>query len=433
MSDLVVYANEILDIQDDVYYTEMYSELSKYKTLSHSEIDWHKVYTNSLDLLKKSLDTRVFRGFILGVISINTNDVFIKLNEVINHYHLLWANVYKKYAEENSKQAKIQNKFFTDPLNELIEANNTYKVNIPAEIVLNINAAIDGFNNNLNTNFQLMIVPAKKEDKPNENIVQNNTLSISTKSIESMDMREYREYFFSLGRKLLEKDILNIAGYSLFWEGVWGRIIQEVPHKNNITAVRYPEHNTIEIVKNIGEYTSENIIRVLSNLLLNPFWFEGYKIFIDYSNKVNQHIIASHIKSLACLQLSKFEWITKLHFSNNEPFCSNDLYHFFNDNQLKHRVDAIIEPSQVVKHKKENLDTKSLKARLNIINNELDNSIKSRVNGLISLAETMHAYGLDNSANILYIEVINLMETTLLKDYLIEEYTNIKEQQYIDK
>ncbi len=263
MSDIIVYADEIVDIQDDVHYTEMYNELSKYKTLSHSEIDWHKVYTNSLDLLKKSLDTRVFRGFILGVISINTNDVFIKLNEVINHYHALWSNVYKKYAEENSKQAKIQNKFFTDPLNELIEANNTYKVNIPTEIVLNINAVIDDFNNNLNTNFQLMIVPAKKEDKPSENISQNNTLSISTKSIESMDTREYREYFFSLGRKLLEKDILNIAGYSLFWEGVWGRITQEVPHKNNITAVRYPEHNTIEIIKNISEYTSGNIIRAL--------------------------------------------------------------------------------------------------------------------------------------------------------------------------
>lgn len=86
MSDIIVYADEIVDIQDDVHYTEMYNELSKYKTLSHSEIDWHKVYTNSLDLLKKSLDTRVFRGFILGVISINTNDVFIKLNEVINHF-----------------------------------------------------------------------------------------------------------------------------------------------------------------------------------------------------------------------------------------------------------------------------------------------------------------------------------------------------------
>lgn len=426
MSELVVYAGEILDIQDDIHYITIYNELCKYKTLSHGEIDWHKVYTNSLDLLKKSLDTRVFRGFILGVMSINNNDVYIKLNEVINHYHLLWPDIYKKYAEKNDKQAKIQKKFFTDPLNELIEANNTYKVNIPIEIILNINAAINDFNSRLNTNFQLMTIPAKNEDKSSENINQNRLLNFSTKSIESMDTREYRDYFFSLGRKLLEKDILNIAGYSLFWEGVWGRITQEVSHSNNITAVRYPEHNTIELVKNISDYTSENIIRALSNLLLNPFWFEGYKIFIDYSNKVNHHIIAAHIKSLACLQLNKFEWITKFHFSNNKPFCSSSLYNFFNDNQLQNKTETVIAHSKPAKNKKEQLDTKLLKTRLHTINNEIDDSIKSRLHGLISLAETMHINGLDNNARILYINVINIMETTLLKDYLHEEYINIK-------
>lgn len=426
MSELVVYAGEILDIQDDTHYMTIYNELCKYKTLSHSEIDWHKVYTNSLDLLKKSLDTRVFRGFILGVMSINNNDVYIKLNEVINHYHLLWPDVYKKYAEKNDKQAKIQKKFFTDPLNELIEANNTYKVNIPIDIILNMNTAINDFNSRLNTNFQLMTIPAKKEDKSSENTNQNRLLNFSTKSIESMDTREYRDYFFSLGRKLLEKDILNIAGYSLFWEGVWGRITQEVSHSNNITAVRYPEHNTIELVKNISDYTSENIIRVLSNLLLNPFWFEGYKIFIDYSNKVNYHIIAAHIKSLACQQLNKFEWITKLHFSNNKPFCSSSLYNFFNDNQLQNKTETVIEHSKPAKNKKEQLDTKLLKTRLHTINNEIDDSIKSRLHGLISLAETMHINGLDNNARILYTNVINIMETTLLKDYLHEEYVNIK-------
>ena len=271
-----------------------------------------------------------------------------------------------------------------------------------------------------------MTIPAKNEDKSSENINQNRLLNFSTKSIDSMDTREYRDYFFSLGRKLLEKDILNIAGYSLFWEGVWGRITQEISHSNNITAVRYPEHNTIELVKNISDYTSENIIRALSNLLLNPFWFEGYKIFIDYSNEVNHHIIAAHIKSLACLQLNKFEWITKLHFSNNKPFCSSSLYNFFNDNQLQNKTETVIEHSKPAKNKKEQLDTKLLKTRLHTINNEIDDSIKSRLHGLISLAETMHINGLDNNARILYINVINIMETTLLKDYLHEEYINIK-------
>ena len=106
------YANEINDIQDDALYVEMLEELSRYKTLSHSEIDWEKVYSNSLELLTKSLDTRIFRGFILSVISINNDDVFKKLCEVMHHYKSVWSNVYSLYAEKNSRQAKIQNKFF---------------------------------------------------------------------------------------------------------------------------------------------------------------------------------------------------------------------------------------------------------------------------------------------------------------------------------
>ncbi len=45
----------------------------------------------------------------------------------------------------------------------------------------------------------------------------------------------------------------------------------------------------------------------------------------------------------------------------------------------------------------------------------------------------MDANGLVNNAHIIYIEVLHLMENTLLKDYLIEEYTNIKKHQYISK
>ena len=78
-----MFADKIQDMQDDEQYVEILHELSKYKTLSHSEIDWTKVYADSLDLLTKSLDTRIFRGFILSAMSINTSDVFKKLNEVL--------------------------------------------------------------------------------------------------------------------------------------------------------------------------------------------------------------------------------------------------------------------------------------------------------------------------------------------------------------
>ena len=140
-----MFANKIQDMQDDEQYIEIFHELSKYKTLSHNEIDWTKVYTDSLELLEKSLDTRIFRGFILSVISINTSDVFNKLNEVLSHYVSLWNKVYSSYADKSSKKAKIQYKFFTDPINELIESNNLCKINIPVEIIENINGIIIKF------------------------------------------------------------------------------------------------------------------------------------------------------------------------------------------------------------------------------------------------------------------------------------------------
>lgn len=428
-----MYANSVLDIQDDILYIEMNNELGKYKTLSHSEIDWHKVYSSSLSLFEQTIDTRVLRGFILSVISLNNQQVFESLGDIIKHYQNVWIKVYKEYKETNNRQAKIQNKFFTDPLNELIEANNTYKIKLPENIIGIINNAINDFNKELGSNFQLMIVPAKSIDEPKSNVEKSNTHSVATKSIESMDNREYREYFFLLGRKLLEKDIYNITAYSLFWEGVWGKINQEIPHKNNITSIRYPEPNTIETVKNVGDYTSANIVNVFTNLLLNPFWFEGYKMFIDYLNKINQCSIADYIKHMVLFQIKKYEWISKLYFSNNEPFCSQDVYNFFNEDTKKQQQQINNVEKKVKTKAKETLDTKSLKSRLNVINDDFDGSLKSRVTNLINMAEAMKANNMANNADILYGEVINIMETTLLKDYLLAEYTNIKEQQEIDK
>lgn len=425
------YANEINDVQDDALYVEMLEELSRYKTLSHSEIDWEKVYSNSLELLTKSLDTRIFRGFILSVISINNDDVFKKLCEVNHHYKSVWSNVYSLYAEKNSRQAKIQNKFFTDPVNEIIECNNTYKINIPSDIIKDINDVICIFNEELSTNFQLMNIPVKKDDNKKSNekaaVSYNNV-----KSIESMDNREYREYFFSLARSLLEKNILNFTAYSLFWEGAWGRVLSEVPHKNNVTEIRYPESNTINVIKNISEYNSENIIRSISNLLLNPFWFEGYKIFIEGALNSNQAEIAYYVKVLACMQLKKFNWISTLYFSNNEAFCSKELYAYFCEDK-KQQPEKHAVTNKVSDNKEENLDKKTLKAQLNIINDEVNESVKSRIHGLINLAKVMEVNGFINNASIIYVEVLKLMETTLLKDYLQEEYINIKNNELINK
>ena len=157
-----MFADKIQDMQDDEQYVEILHELSKYKTLSHSEIDWTKVYADSLDLLTKSLDTRIFRGFILSAMSINTSDVFKKLNEVLSHYESVWYKVYSSYSENSSKKAKIQYKFFTDPINELIESNNSYKINIPVDVVILPKSANDG-------DFPLLIEAKSAGDFTNVN------------------------------------------------------------------------------------------------------------------------------------------------------------------------------------------------------------------------------------------------------------------------
>lgn len=429
-----MYANNIVDISDDTLFVELLNELGKYKTLSHSEIDWQKVYDNSVKLLEQTLDTRVFRGFVLSTISLNNDSVFIKLNDVLSSYHSIWKDVYELYSKEHTKKAKLQNKFFIDPINELIEANNTYKVNISPEIVSNINILLTDFNNSLNTNFKIMVVPIKNDNKSQvENNFKSSSSSISNKSIESMDRREYREYFFNIGSKLLEQDIANLSAYSFYWEGVWGRINQEISHKNNISEIRYPEQNTINMLKNIQEYTYEYISKSFSNLLLNPFWFEGYKIFIDYAISQKKETVADHIKLLVKMQLEKYPWLLNLCFSNQEKFCSEDLYNYYiSEKTIEITVEKIIEKEIPVlvkptKEKKEKSGVKSLVSQLHNIDDEIDESIKSKIDSLILIADAMQANNMNNNAALLYSEIIKLMETTMLKDYLNEKYMQINE------
>lgn len=435
-----MYANNILDISDDVLFVELSSELGKYKTLSHSEIDWQKVYDNSVTLLEQTLDTRVFRGFVLSTLSLNNDSVFIKLNEVLGHYHSIWKDVYELYTKEHTKKAKLQNKFFIDPINELIEANNTYKVNISSDIVSHINIFLTDFNNSLDAKFKMMVVPVKNESiSQGENNTKSNVSSTSNKSIESMDRREYRDYFFNLGSKLLEKDITNLSAYSLFWEGVWGKISQEISHKNNITEIRYPELNTINMLKNIEEYTYEHISKSFSNLLLNPFWFEGYKIFIDYAISQKKEVVADHIKLLVKMQLEKYPWLINLCFSNQEKFCSEDLYNYYiSEKTIEVTVEKIIEKeipviAKPAKAKKEKTGVKSLVSQLHNIDDEVDESIKSKIDSLILIADAMSENNMSNNAALLYGEIIKLMESTILKDYLNEKYMQIKENIQINE
>lgn len=412
-----MFAETVKDIQNDEQYIALYDEISKYKTLSHGEIQWEKVFDESLALLKISLDTRVLRGFVLSIITLNNSKYFTLFQELLLHYTKYWKEAIKSFNKSNIRIVKIQNKFLQEALSELVENNNQQKINIDEECVKSINNSIDLLNNDFNFNIPKMVVfeKTKEEQKIKENI---STYSSATfKSIESMDMREYREYFFNIAKVVLAVDILNPAGYNFFYEGCWGKITKEPAHKNNITEIRFPQENTCSIIKNTYEFNYQNIISMFSNIILNPFWFEGYKYFIDLAEKNKAYSVAKQIKLLVLYSLNKFPALKELMFSNSMPFCSEELYKFFlGDNQPK-------KEQETVKKKK---TAKSLHNILEDINSSVENSTKSYITSLLKIADTLYDNSLENNAAIIYCQIAALMENTYLKDYLTEEYEHIQ-------
>ncbi|MDE7314246.1 MAG: hypothetical protein K2N11_00935, partial [Mucispirillum sp.] len=230
-----MFAETVKDIQNDEHYIALYDEISKYKTLSHEEIQWERVFSESLSLLKISLDTRVLRGFILSIISLNDSKHFKLFQELLIHYTKYWKDAIKTFDKSNIRIVKIQNKFLQNALIELVENNNQQKISIDEECIKSINNSIDLLNNDFSFNIPQMIVFEKQEEvqKVKENI--SACSSTILKSIDSMDMREYREYFFNIAKAVLAVDILNPAGYIFFYEGCWGKITKEPTHNNNIT------------------------------------------------------------------------------------------------------------------------------------------------------------------------------------------------------
>lgn len=412
-----MFAETVKDIQNDEQYIALYDEISKYKTLSHGEIQWEKVFDESLALLKISLDTRVLRGFVLSIITLNNIKYFTLFQELLLHYTKYWKEAIKSFDKSNIRIVKIQNKFLQETLSELVENNNQQKINIDEECVKSINNSIDLLNNDFNFNIPKMVVfeKPKEEQKIKENI---STYSSATfKSIESMDMREYREYFFNIAKVVLAVDILNPAGYNFFYEGCWGKITKEPAHKNNITEIRFPQENTCSIIKNTSEFNYKNIISMFSNIILNPFWFEGYKYFIDLAEKNKAYSVAKQIKLLVLYSLNKFPALKELMFSNSMPFCSEELYKFFlGNNQPK-------KEQETVKKKK---TAKSLHNILEDINSSVENSTKSYITSLLKIADTLYDNSLENNAAIIYCQIAALMENTYLKDYLTEEYEHIQ-------
>lgn len=73
---------------------------------------------------------------------------------------------------------------------------------------------------------------------------------------------------------------------------------------------------------------------------------------------------------------------------------------------------------------KQNIDIGEILLDINTQNR--DNSLFSNINTLIEMARMFEKKNMQNNARILYIQLKDLMEKTLLKDYLPEDYLEVK-------
>ena len=265
-----------------------------------------------------------------------------------------------------------------------------------------------------------------KEIQVKQEIQKSEVISSTRKQVEfhtqnpntnSLNDREYRIFFNHLAFELLEKNKDNLNAYAMFVEAMWGRIRTLPIHNESITQIKYPDKNLIQILLENNFDELEHIKCFMSNLALNPFWIEGLKLFCESLYKRKKISASKLLNTLTREFLIKFKEISNLKFSNGESMCEEQVFNYF----LKQDIDFNHIKPKANKNKQNNID----EILLDMNTQNSNNSIFSHINALIEMARFFEEKNMPNNARILYIQVKDLMEKTLLKDYLSEEYSKI--------
>lgn len=420
--DYLKLESNLESLQD---YHLLEAEMAKYKTLNHSNIQWEIVYELSLEILQShSLDMKFCLYLTLACIQLNNEEKFGVLLEFLKYAkEFLWqentTTISKK--EKEAQKKKLKNIIIT-----FTEAGNSH---------LNIASHIDNFNNLLIDFENLLSCQFTRFEKQQNNKVDKSipsefSLHKSRQATDAntLDDRGYRDYYQQLACTILENDIDNINAYALLLEAMWGRIKTLPIHDNFLTQIRKPDKQLVDFLLTNKNSELEYIQHFIKNLSLNPFWLEGLKIFCEFLEKHNR-IEAKNIISISVNHfINKFyENIIKLKFENGELFCKEEILNYF--------LEKNSQPSQQVEppketnpknNKKIKKDFEKIFADINEKNN--GDSIFHNINILREMAKTFEEKGMQKNAEVIYTQLINIMEQTPLKDYLLEDYMKAKEK-----
>lgn len=389
-------------------------EMSKYKTLNHENISWDKVYQYSqFILLNHSLDFKICNYFLLSCFNLNNEECFEKLLLLFQHL--------KKLIDENNAYLLAQKRKIQNFIQNFIQEYNKTKVLISSEIVNQFITLFSEFENLLSCNFAKIEIAQVAPQLPKSPVTQV-SVNIRSDNINSLNEREYKNFYQKLAFELLEEDENNLNIYALFTQAMWGKI-RCLPECNNekITKIRKPDADIIRILLSDKENDIEHIKCFMHELILNPFWIEGVQLFCDFLEKKKKNKQLDILIILTSDFISKFDTIELLRFQNGDFICKEEVYKYFV--KSKENKKSFFSSKKTDKeHTLQDFE----QMLMNIDKENFNNSIMNNINSLLDMVKIFESKGMKKNSKILNIYLVELMEKTLLKDYLAEEYENAK-------
>ncbi|EOV0206212.1 type VI secretion system domain-containing protein [Campylobacter jejuni] len=389
-------------------------EMSKYKTLNHENISWDKVYQYSqFILLNHSLDFKICNYFLLSCFNLNNEECFEKLLLLFQHL--------KKLIDENNAYILAQKRKIQNFIQNFIQEYNKTKVLISSEIVNQFITLFSEFENLLSCNFAKIEIAQVAPQLPKSPVTQV-SVNIRSDNINSLNEREYKNFYQKLAFELLEEDENNLNIYALFTQAMWGKI-RCLPECNNekITKIRKPDADIIRILLSDKENDIEHIKCFMHELILNPFWIEGVQLFCDFLEKKKKNKQLDILIILTSDFISKFDTIELLRFQNGDFICKEEVYKYFV--KSKENKKSFFSSKKTDKeHTLQDFE----QMLMNIDKENFNNSIMNNINSLLDMVKIFESKGMKKNSKILNIYLVQLMEKTLLKDYLAEEYENAK-------
>ncbi|EOB4244024.1 type VI secretion system domain-containing protein [Campylobacter jejuni] len=389
-------------------------EMSKYKTLNHENISWDKVYQYSqFILLNHSLNFKICNYFLLSCFNLNNEECFEKLLLLFQHL--------KKLIDENNAYILAQKRKIQNFIQNFIQEYNKTKVLISSEIVNQFITLFSEFENLLSCNFAKIEITQVAPQLPKSPVTQV-SVNIRSDNINSLNEREYKNFYQKLAFELLEEDENNLNIYALFTQAMWGKI-RCLPECNNekITKIRKPDADIIRILLSDKENDIEHIKCFMHELILNPFWIEGVQLFCDFLEKKKKNKQLDILIILTSDFISKFDTIELLRFQNGDFICKEEVYKYFV--KSKENKKSFFSSKKTDKeHTLQDFE----QMLMNIDKENFNNSTMNNINSLLDMVKIFESKGMKKNSKILNIYLVELMEKTLLKDYLAEEYENAK-------